>query len=315
MQIKNEKLKSFLRRKGAYIAGGLILGGIVALAIIGKNSGGSSDVLYRYAEDKAEKEYSRASEEMRSPLDSEATEKLYAEVFGIDTEHLKYELDICGIDGENFFYRIYFDRDLPADIVQQFSAEIEKKCGKLAEDNYYGHIDIQALPEERTVTVYLDLGSSYEMKAINGICRAANEFEGITKVTINEFTDDLADLYDIKEAAKEYFSELLTYYPIEVESFSDVFEIRVMFKEKPTEETVLSIRNEAGTYLNSNGSKATISRDTKDENTVCIFCDSKAITTLLSQDMYFLVEETCWILNEKITGIDKVVIREWQTGT
>lgn len=175
MQIKNEKLRIFLRRYGGLCILGLAAAAIITVAVIGRSS--DVNLFDRYLPSVPEETFPNYSEE-----------ELWDGVFEVDKLGLKYEAHFKGLDGENFYYTVEFDRPLPDDIEAQVCEQIEKKCGKTAEDNYYGYIDIsRSKNSDSELDIYLDLGSSNDTKAITGILRALNEIEGVKSVLVNDW--------------------------------------------------------------------------------------------------------------------------------
>lgn len=175
MQIKNEKLRRFLRRYGGLCILGLAAAAIITVAVIGRSS--DVNLFDRYLPSVPEETFPNYSEE-----------ELWDEVFEVDKLGLKYEAHFKGLDGENFYYTVEFDRPLPDDIEAQVWEQIEKKCGKATEDNYYGCIVIsRSKNSDSELDIYLDLGSSNDTKAITGILRALNEIEGVKSVLVNDW--------------------------------------------------------------------------------------------------------------------------------
>ncbi len=181
MQIKNEKLRRFLRRRGGIIIGAAALACVAAVMIIGRKS--AVDIESRYAEQAYEARAESEDYMMSIPDD------IWDSYFGIGELGLYYDAHIEGMDGEMFIYKAEFSRDIGEDTSKEFYAMLEKKCGKLDEDNFYGEVFAE-IKSARELEIVLDLGNAAEDKAITGILRALNEIEGVAKVTVNEGIQD-----------------------------------------------------------------------------------------------------------------------------
>lgn len=112
-------------------------------------------------------------------------------MMGLDQLELYYEVNMAGIDGENFYYSVYFI-DNPTD--EKFE-ETKKAIAEFLmiydeKDVYLGYMDVSK--ENDKISIYLDLGNTkpeYQNTAINGILEALNNVQGIRSVIINESCD------------------------------------------------------------------------------------------------------------------------------
>ncbi|MCH5204861.1 MAG: hypothetical protein J1F03_08925 [Oscillospiraceae bacterium] len=101
---------------------------------------------------------------------------------------LYYEAHLAGIDGECFFYNVYFE-DEPTDkkLEETQAAVGEFLKPYVDKDIYMGYIDITK--DDGKISIYLDLGnvgSEYEQTSIDGILKALNNVSGIVSVILNE---------------------------------------------------------------------------------------------------------------------------------
>lgn len=101
---------------------------------------------------------------------------------------LYYEAHLAGIDGECFFYSVYFE-DAPTDEKLEETIKAVNEFLKPYEDKdiYMGYLDITK--EDDKINIYLDLGNvkpDYEQTSIDGILTALNNVSGIKAVILNE---------------------------------------------------------------------------------------------------------------------------------
>lgn len=316
MSFKNEKLGIFLRRYGGYIAGGLLACGLVALGVIGYKGGNS--VAERYYRDYHEKNNSEYASRMEndSSFREQTKQEIYDKVFGIDKLTLKYPAHMKDLDGENFVYWVRFSKDVPKDIDRILFAEIEKKCGKSAEDNYYGYIGISPRPENRTVYIYLDLGNSTDDKAILGILKALNEIDGVESVDINdpdcyaEMTDDsglnsLAE--NVTDSRQKHFDDLELYFPVECKGLAEQFTITLTYSSKPGDDVFEQLKKDLDDLLKDSKCPWSAERSGTDGKEITITCDSTAVSQII-QSLYFIPDQIFNLLGEKTSGIEKAVI-------
>ncbi|MBR4553989.1 MAG: hypothetical protein IKO27_00180 [Ruminococcus sp.] len=176
MQFKNDKLNIFFRRYGHYFTAGIMLSVLVALIIIGRTTSAEMDIQARYiSQSKVQEEYDKQMERYESIL---SDDNIWDYTYELDKLGLSYEPHISGRDGNTLTYTARFDRSVNEKTVEEIKEQIEKKCGKLAEDNNYGKTTVK-LTGDRTIEILLDLSSATDLKAVTGIFKALDSIEGI----------------------------------------------------------------------------------------------------------------------------------------
>ena len=108
-------------------------------------------------------------------------------MFGLDALGLYFEAHIAGIEGENFFYSVYYDDALTDEKFEETQNAVIKFVESFGEDTYLGYIDITN--EGDKTSIYLDIGNTTpEMEdiAVKGMIKALNNVTGIRSVIINE---------------------------------------------------------------------------------------------------------------------------------
>jgi hypothetical protein len=109
---------------------------------------------------------------------------------GFDKLGLYYNVHMAGIDGENFYYSVYFN-NFTDDKLQETIKAINEYTKSFEErDIYLGYIDVTK--GNGKLEIYLDLGNTapmYEDVAIKGILHALNTVSGIDYVVVNEDCD------------------------------------------------------------------------------------------------------------------------------
>jgi hypothetical protein len=111
-------------------------------------------------------------------------------MMGFDKLGLYYDVHMEGIDGENFYYSVYFD-DFTEDKLQETIKAIAEYTKPFEErDIYLGYVDVTM--GDGKLDIYLDVGNTspmYEDVAIKGILHALNTVSGIRSVIVNEDCD------------------------------------------------------------------------------------------------------------------------------
>lgn len=176
-----------MRRKGHYIAGGLMLSALIGLTVLGANVNTSSNISLRYYQYMAESGFSKTTEssEDSSQADSINEQDLYAQFFGIDKLNLGFETKFGALDGICYSYFAEFSVKVDDNTVKTLKEEITRKCGQLSEDNYYGEITVD-IAADNVIRIDLDLSKTYEEKAVTGILKALKDTGNVTKVAIND---------------------------------------------------------------------------------------------------------------------------------
>ena len=197
-----EKVRIFLRRKGHYIAGALMLAAIVSLMIIGPGRSISYDIASRFTEDHYSKKGTVAEDSSSedgsvdvydfSTGEFYKNDDVYDEFFGLKGLSLGYQAHIQDLDGEMFVYNADFTDPVTEDTLKAVSDEIRKKCGQLTADNYYGDITVMK-SSERRIQIILDLGNAITDKAILGIFKALGDVGGVEKCVVNGEESKSAD--------------------------------------------------------------------------------------------------------------------------
>lgn len=111
---------------------------------------------------------------------------------------LYYEAHMAGLDGECFYYSIYFENGLTDEKFEETDKAIDEFLKPYNEKEIYlGYIDISK--DDDKIFIYLDLGNvnpDDEETAINGILKALNNVSGIKLVIVNEGCEcDIPDEY------------------------------------------------------------------------------------------------------------------------
>ena len=186
MQKNETKLQAFLRRKGNYLAGGVMAAAFIGLMILGANVNITIGEDYIYTKKVQEK----VLEKVDSYL-SEHDNNTWDSYYGIKELGLRYDAHIAALDGEMFVYNVEFDRTVTDDTVSQLKEQIVKKCGVYSEDNNYGEYMIEKTGE-KSLRVILDLGNATDAKAITGIFRALDDIDGVVKAVVNDYNTPAA---------------------------------------------------------------------------------------------------------------------------
>lgn len=109
-------------------------------------------------------------------------------MMGFDRLGLYYEVHMLGIDGECFYYNVYFDDGLTAARLAEVQSAIDAFLAPYNEKEVYlGYIDVS--DNEEKAGIYLDIGGvdpDNANDAIYGVLRALNDVTGIRQVLINE---------------------------------------------------------------------------------------------------------------------------------
>lgn len=115
-------------------------------------------------------------------------ESYWDDILGISKLALDYTAHAEGIEGECFYYSVYFADDTAGEEKAEIvSNAVESFDLGLADDEYSGYLSITA--DNDKVQIYLDLGNvqgKNEKKVIHGILLALNNVRGIKSVIINE---------------------------------------------------------------------------------------------------------------------------------
>ena len=185
MQNNDSKLQIFLRRKGNYIAGGLMAAAFIGLMILGANV--NTAIGEDYISTK------KVQERVQEKVDSYLAQydNTWDGYYGIKELGLRYDAHIAAMDGEMFVYDVEFDRAVTDDTVSQLREQIVKKCGEYSEDNNYGEYMIEKTGE-KSLRVILDLGNATDAKAITGIFRALDDIDGVVKAVVNDYNTPAA---------------------------------------------------------------------------------------------------------------------------
>ncbi len=266
MQDNKEGLQRFMRKRGAYIAGVMLVAAIVALMVIGKTQ--SVNIQGRYLMDGV-----GAKQKAEDSNGADQTESFsYDQFFGADRLGLGYEAHFEGFDGEMFIYKVELNKDIDDSTLSTFDEQLEKKCGKLTEDNFYGDVTVNK-KGPRELQIILDLGNADSDKAILGILKALNEVEGVVKATVNgddtlDYRHDLKTRSPVAEAitdeekhaaAEKYGEEIQKYFdglglPFEVKcaAAGTAFMMSINFNEKPDEAALNELKQKISEYLDKN---------------------------------------------------------------
>ncbi len=109
-------------------------------------------------------------------------------MMGFDRLGLGYEVHMAGIDGECFFYSVYFQDGMSGQNIQDVRDAIDGFVEPYnARDIFPGYIDVTDAGEK--ASVYLDVGGAdpdAANEAIYGILKALNNVPGVRLVMINE---------------------------------------------------------------------------------------------------------------------------------
>ncbi|MBP3799134.1 MAG: hypothetical protein J6I46_15355 [Ruminococcus sp.] len=116
--------------------------------------------------------------------------KTAMDIFGFSFMDLSFDASFEEFCGENFFYNIYFGRDVTKEDIAEIEKRINAECDKYPEYAYIGYISQAEISDERHVTLMLDLGDADNECMITGIVQALNGMDGIERVVINEKTDE-----------------------------------------------------------------------------------------------------------------------------
>ena len=113
-------------------------------------------------------------------------------MLGLTTLPLSYPAHAEGLDGECFYYSVYFT-DGTADEAKADAVckAVEAYDFNTADDGYAGYLDISAT--DGKVFIYLDLGNVEPQdtnNVIHGILLALNNVDGIKNVVVNEGCSD-----------------------------------------------------------------------------------------------------------------------------
>ncbi|SDB52354.1 hypothetical protein SAMN02910317_02702 [Ruminococcaceae bacterium FB2012] len=268
MQIKNEKLRIFLRRKGQYFIGGALVAAFIGLMILGMNKSVligddyiSTKKVQEKIEDKIEEQFGSTSE---------AKDDIWDRYYGLNDLGLRYDAHIADLDGEMFIYAVEFDRAVDDSVIKELNEQIEKKCGKPSQDNRYGEYSIQKTGE-KSLTVMLDLGSATDTKAITGIFKALNDIDGVTKAVTNGqsgFGQKYSDLNvpdanakdedesakaweDYRISLKDHFDGLGLSFPVDCRQLGTAFTLKISFNNEPDQTTEDALKEKLGVLLDS----------------------------------------------------------------
>lgn len=112
---------------------------------------------------------------------------------------LYYEAHMAGLDGECFYYSVYFENSLNAEKLDEIDKAIyEFRNPYDDKEIYLGYFDITKADDDK-IFIYLDLGNvkpEYEETAIKGILKVLNNVSGIKSVIVNEGCEcDIPDEY------------------------------------------------------------------------------------------------------------------------
>ena len=268
MQIKNEKLRIFLRRKGEYLIGGALAAAFIGLMILGMNKSVTIGEDYIGTKKVQEKIEDKIEEQFGST--SEAKDDIWDRYYGLNDLGLRYDAHIADLDGEMFIYAVEFDRAVDDSVIKELNEQIVKKCGKPSQDNRYGEYSIQKTGE-KSLTVMLDLGSATDTKAITGIFKALNDIDGVTKAVTNGqsgFGQKYSDLNapdanaknedesakaweDYRISLKDHFDSLGLSFPVDCRQLGTAFTLKISFNNKPDQTTEDAIREKLGVLLDS----------------------------------------------------------------
>ena len=268
MQIKNEKLRIFLRRKGEYLIGGALAAAFIGLMILGMNKSVTIGEDYIGTKKVQEKIEDKIEEQFGST--SEAKDDIWDRYYGLNDLGLRYDAHIADLDGEMFIYAVEFDRAVDDSVIKELNEQIEKKCGKPSQDNRYGEYSIQKTGE-KSLTVMLDLGSATDTKAITGIFKALNDIDGVTKAVTNGqsgFGQKYSDLNvpdanaknedesakaweDYRISLKDHFDGLGLSFPVDCRQLGTAFTLKISFNNKPDQTTEDALKEKLGVLLDS----------------------------------------------------------------
>ncbi len=268
MQIKNEKLRIFLRRKGEYLIGGALAAAFIGLMILGMNKSVTIGEDYIGTKKVKEKIEDKIEEQFGST--SEAKDDIWDRYYGLNDLGLRYDAHIADLDGEMFIYAVEFDRAVDDSVIKELNEQIEKKCGKPSQDNRYGEYSIQKTGE-KSLTVMLDLGSATDTKAITGIFKALNDIDGVTKAVTNgqsglgqkysdlnvpdanaKNEDESAKAWeDYRISLKDHFDGLGLSFPVDCRQLGTAFTLKISFNNKPDQTTEDALKEKLGVLLDS----------------------------------------------------------------
>ena len=268
MQIKNEKLRIFLRRKGQYLIGGALAVAFIGLMILGMNKSVTIGEDYIGTKKVQEKIEDKIEEQFGST--SEAKDDIWDRYYGLNDLGLRYDAHIADLDGEMFIYAVEFDRAVDDSVIKELNEQIVKKCGKPSQDNRYGEYSIQKTGE-KSLTVMLDLGSATDTKAITGIFKALNDIDGVTKAVTNGqsgFGQKYSDLNvpdanaknedesakaweDYRISLKDHFDGLGLSFPVDCRQLGTAFTLKISFNNKPDQTTEDALKEKLGVLLDS----------------------------------------------------------------
>ena len=187
----------FFRRYGGYIFGGILAAALVGIAVVGKNTGGSSELKQRYFSKYVTKAVSKQQTQSdpvqpEEPEEELTSQQIYEKFFNIEELGLRYKAHIIGFTNElenMLYYDVTFSKDLPDNIKEQIEEEIVKKCGKNIDDNKYGEVIVEVFKDKKKVGITLNLNDINTDKAILGIFKALDEIDGVESATLDGKND------------------------------------------------------------------------------------------------------------------------------
>ena len=322
MDSNKEKLRIFMRRKGQYVAGGLLAAAFIGLMILGMNKSVNIGSDYINTE-KVQKQI----EEKAESLAIDAAD-IWDKYYRLDDLGLRYDAHIEDLDGEMFIYSVDFDRAVDDNTVKELDEQIIKKCGKPSDDNYYGEYTIEK-SGDKSLKVILDLGSAYDGKAITGIFKALNDIEGVTKTVVNSSevysteyskkikapdanatTEEESNRAWAEYAAKlkQHFDSLGLYFPVECEALGTAFTIRIVFEKKPDTSVEDEIDKKLGKLAEeSKTAWSVLSTDAVKANSITIIVTADTYEYVQPEEAA-LCDSMLKLLDSDFKGITKVSI-------
>lgn len=108
------------------------------------------------------------------------------DMFNFGELNLYFETHVAGLDGECFYYSVYFNDGVSDEKIAEISKAIADWSAPYDEkDIYTGYISVSK--EDDKASIYLDLGNVEDCDtSINGIMTALNNVTGIKSVILNE---------------------------------------------------------------------------------------------------------------------------------
>ena len=327
MQIKNEKLRIFLRRKGQYLIGGALAVAFIGLMILGMNKSVTIGEDYIGTKKVQEKIEDKIEEQFGST--SEAKDDIWDRYYGLNELGLRYDAHIADLEGEMFLYTVELDRAADDSVIKELNEQILKKCGKPSEDNNYGEYSIRKTGD-KTLLISLDLGNALDTKAITGIFRALNDIEGVKKAVVNTDSPNEkenrkltkapdADAETDEESARawaEYAVKLKTHFDslglsfhVKCDAIGTAFTLNIIFKEEATAEDENTIKEKLGSLLDEKKrSWTTVRRPEYKANSIVLIITADSYEYVYPPEGCELCDSLLKLLDSNVKGITEVRI-------